>query len=82
MKQEYNIPVDDKFREDVNVMCNLGEGIEEMAIERTTKEVTEKVIESVAVNMYGKGYTLEQIAESTNLSIKDVKTIVNKKSLN
>lgn len=90
IKQEYDIPVDDELREDVNVMCNLGEGIEEMAVERTTKTVTEKVtkevtkevIEGIVMNMYGKGYTFEQIAESTNLSIEDIKAIVDKKVFN
>ena len=76
IKQEYDIPVDDELREDVNVMCNLAEGIEERAIERTTKVVTE----NIAINMYGKGYTLEQIAESTNLNVNDIKTIIDGKA--
>ena len=29
---EYDIPVEDKFREDVSVMCNLSKGIEEKGI--------------------------------------------------
>ena len=86
MKQEYNIPVDDKFREDVNVMCNLGEGIEEMAIERTTKEVTKKVTKEVTedmtnkfvMNMYEANYTYNQISEVTKLSVEDVKMIIEK----
>ena len=32
METEYHIPVEDNLRKDVNVMCNLGEGIEEKAI--------------------------------------------------
>ena len=27
IEKEYNIPVNEELREDVNVMCNLGEGI-------------------------------------------------------
>ena len=57
-------------------MINLAEGIEERAIERTTKVVTE----NIAINMYGKGYTLEQIAESTNLDVNDIKTIIDGKA--
>ena len=78
MKQEYNIPVDDKFREDVNVMCNLGEGIEEMAIERTTKEVTEDITNKFVMNMYEANYTYNQISEVTKLSVEDVKMIIEK----
>ena len=32
IKEEYQIPVNDEFREDVNIMCNLGQGIEDEAI--------------------------------------------------
>ena len=31
--KEYNIPVDNDIQEGVNSMCNLGQGIEERAIE-------------------------------------------------
>ena len=29
MEHEYDISVEEKFRRDVNIMCNLSEGIEE-----------------------------------------------------
>ena len=32
IKEEYQIPVNDELREDVNIMCNLGQGIEDEAI--------------------------------------------------
>lgn len=32
MKSEYSIPVDDKLKKDVSVMCNLSQGIEEKGI--------------------------------------------------
>ena len=35
LEDEYNIPINRDFREEVNTMCNLAEGIEERAIERT-----------------------------------------------
>ena len=95
IKQEYDIPVDDELRKDVNVMCNLGEGIEERAIERTTKEVTEKVTKEVTMevtkevtkemnenfvmSMYELGYTYVQISEVTKLDINDVKKIIDNK---
>ena len=40
-------------------MCNLSTGIEERATERATEKTSEKFI----LNMYKKGYTLDQIAD-------------------
>lgn len=60
--------------EDVNTMCNLGEGIEERAIERTTERVTEQIV----FNMYENHFTLEQIALATKKSIKEIERIVAK----
>lgn len=89
IKKEYDISTSDELREDVNVMCNLGEGIEEMAIERTTKEMTEKAkkekkkavkeaVRNVALNMHELGYTFDQISQATKLNINEVKAIIKK----
>ena len=32
IKEEYQISINDELREDVNIMCNLGQGIEDEAI--------------------------------------------------
>ena len=53
-----NIPINQEFREDVRIMCNLSTGIEERATERATKKATEKTSEKFILNMYKKGYTL------------------------
>ncbi len=71
IKQEYDIPVDDKLRKDVNVMCNLGEGIEERAIERTTKAVTEKVTKEVTEKVT-KEVTMEVTKEVTQEVTKEM----------
>ncbi len=55
-------------------MCNLAEGIEEMAVEETTREVTKKFV----MNMYNDGCTLDKIAKMTDLNIDSVKTIIDK----
>ena len=55
IEHEYNIPISQEFREDVRIMCNLSTGIEERA--------TEKTSEKFILNMYKKGYTLDQIAD-------------------
>ena len=59
IEHEYNIPISQEFREDVRIMCNLSTGIEERATERATEKTSEKFI----LNMYKKGYTLDQIAD-------------------
>ncbi len=75
IEKEYNIPVSGEFREEVKTMCNLSEGIEERAAEKTTKELTEKFV----LSMYGKGYTLDQIADVTGINETEVSAIVEKK---
>ena len=47
-------------------MCNLSDGIEER-----TKE-------TIALNMYKKGYSLEQIAEVTDIDVDAIETIIEK----
>ena len=71
LEHEYNIPINNEFREDVKIMCNLSMEIEERA--------TEKTNEKFVLNMYRKGYTLEQIAEVAETSVNVVKTIIEKK---
>lgn len=61
-----NIPTSKEFREDVSVMCNLSQGI----VDDTKAEII--------LNMFKKGYTLEQIADVTEKSISEIEKIVNK----
>ena len=76
LEHEYNIPINNEFREDVRIMCNLSTGIEERATEKATEKTSEKFI----LNMYNKGYTLEQIADVAETSVKVVKAIIEKKA--
>ena len=73
---EYNIPVSNEIREDVRVLCNLSAGIEERAEERATEKTSEKFI----LNMYKKGYTLEQIADVAEISVDAVEAVIQKKA--
>ena len=66
IEHEYNIPISNELREDVRIMCNLSIGIEEKA--------TEKFI----LNMYKKGYTLDQIADVAETSVEVVDAIIKK----
>ena len=66
-----NIPTSQEFREDVRIMCNLSTGIEERA--------TEKASEKFILNMYKKGYTLDQIADVAETGVDEVEAIIKKK---
>ena len=71
IEHEYNIPISQEFREDVKIMCNLSTGIEERA--------TEKTSEKFILNMYKKGYTLDQIADVAEIGVDEVEAIIKKK---
>lgn len=88
METEYHIPVEENLRKDVNVMCNLGEGIEEKAIAigeargeakgeaRGEARGVAKTEARLVGNMHKNGFTAEQIAAATDMDIKDVEAIL------
>ena len=78
IENEYNIPISQEFREDVRIMCNLSTGIEERATERATKKATEKTSEKFILNMYKKGYTLDQIADVAETGVDEVEAMLKK----
>lgn len=65
--------MEEKIRRNVNVMCDLSQGIREDA----TEEANAKVI----VNMYRKGYSLEQIAEIVEKTAEEVDSVIKKGNL-
>ena len=64
IEKEYKIPVNDNLRKDVNVMCNLSQGI------------VDETLEEVVMNMYKNKFSLEQISLATKKSIDEVKKII------
>ncbi|MED9805567.1 MAG: hypothetical protein UGE21_01565 [Lachnospiraceae bacterium] len=72
METEYHIPVEENLRKDVNVMCNLGERIEEKAIAIGEAKTEARLVG----NMHKNGFTAEQIAAATDMDIKDVEAIL------
>lgn len=80
LENEFNIPVTDEFRKDVNNMCNLSQGIREdgikegiqKGIQKGREEGREEVIRSMAQN----GITVEQIAQIVKRSKVDVENIL------
>ena len=70
--KEYDIPIEENFRKDVSVMCNLSQGIKEdgIAIGRAEGEA------GLIMKMYKNGFTAEQIASATDKDIEEVKAII------
>ena len=69
---EYDIPIEENFRKDVSVMCNLSQGIKEDGI--VIGAAREKA--QIILNMYKNGFTAEQIASATDKNIEEVKAII------
>ncbi len=72
METEYGIVADNRIREDVSAMCNLSQGIREKGIAEGKARGKARLI----LNMYDKGYVLEQIADIAEQSIEEIKTII------
>ena len=80
MEQEYHIPMEESFKEEVSIMCNLSQGIKEAGIAEGRKagiaEGQQREIEKVILNK--KGYSLEQIMDATDLEAAELETIIEK----
>ena len=76
IEKEYSIPADGKIREDVSEMCNLSQGILERGEARGEVRGKTRAESGFILNMYKKGYTLEQIADVAEKSIDEVKVII------
>ena len=73
IETEYHIPLSVELEEGVNYMCNLGEGIEERAIEKTKKEIILEII----LEMYQNGCSPELISTVTKKDISEIEEIIN-----
>lgn len=76
IRNEYDIPIEEKFREEVDIMCNLSQGVKEKGIaigEERGKTIGEA---SVIKTMYNNGLTPEQISKMTSKSIDDINAIL------
>ena len=74
---EYDIPMEEDFREDVSVMCNLSQKIKETGIE-TGIEIGKK---EMIVKMHSKGYTTAQIADVAGMEEKQIEEIIKNSEL-
>ena len=68
MEHEYDISVEEKLRRDVNIMCNLSEGIEEKGMAKGEAQLI--------INMHNNGLTAAQISKLTDKNEEYVKEII------
>lgn len=73
---EYLIPMEKDFREDVSIMCNLSQKIKENGIETGIETGIEMGKREMIIKMYNKGYTVAQIADVAEMDEKQVKDII------
>lgn len=79
IETEFGIPLNDGIREDVNIMCNLSQGIKEKS-EAIGEARGKSIGEAQFIhNMHRKGYTSGQIAEIAEKSIEEVEAIIERK---
>ena len=65
---EYDIPMEEDFRKDVSVMCNLSQGIKEDGIAIGEARII--------VKMHNNGFSVQQIADATDKDLKEVEAII------
>ena len=76
IEKEYYIPMEQKFREDLKIMCNLSQGIKEAGhragVEQGKLETTEFMTNMFIHNMHKKGYSITQIADVLEIESSEV----------
>lgn len=92
MEAEYGIPIEDGIREEVNIMCNLGEGLAinymkrgwEQGLSKGMKEGIERGLKQgertnkkvVILNMYADGVSMENIIKWADADENLVKAVI------
>ena len=79
LTDEYNIPVNDKLREELNTMCNLSQGLIDQGIEMGLEQgiqikalEEEKTSRNNVVAMYQDGLSVEKISRYSGRSKEEI----------
>ena len=72
INNEYDIPVANNIMEEVNIMCNLSQGIEDRALE--AGKVAAQI--DIILNKYKNNFPVEQIALATQHIVDEIKEII------
>lgn len=85
MNMQSKIPLTEKERRDVKLMCNLSEGIEEKALEKGRAEGRaegrEEEKAEFILNMHREGFSFEQIARVARMEAEEIETLIKKETL-
>ena len=89
MEQEYHIPMEESFKEEVSIMCNLSQGVKEEGIaigrreglEEGRREGYAEGEAGLIVTMYKNGLLPEQIASATDKTVEEIKAIIQGKGI-
>lgn len=76
MGQEYDIPIEENLRKDVDVMCNLSQGIKEDGIAIGREEGRAEGEAGIILKMYKNGFSAEQIAAATDKEVEAVRNMI------
>ena len=76
MEEEYDIPIEENLEREVNYMCNLGEGIEERALEKGITVGEARGETTIVKRMHKNGFTAEQIAAATDKAVEEVEAML------
>ena len=80
---EFQIPLESDIRKDVSEMCNLSQGIEDIAFERGTANGIsigkKEGLAEVVLKLIKKGVSIEQVSDMLDMDIKDVQDIIENK---
>lgn len=76
LSDDFGIDIDKGLREEVEVMCNLGQGILERGQREGEKRGTRKTKEEVIINFYKAGVSLIVIAQAMSQTEQDIKQVL------
>ena len=78
---KFNQVVKSNICKEVDTMCNLSQGIVDRVTAEVTAEVTAKNLIDFIMKMHQKGYTLEQISEVAEKSVREIEEIIDNNSV-
>ena len=81
IENEYDINVENNLRRDVSDMCNLSYGLVEEGIAEGIVKGRAEEAAGIILKMYNKGFTAEEIAETIDKDVEEVKAIIEGKDV-
>jgi len=72
LENEYSIPAVHEFGEELNTMCNLGQGVYERGEVKGLEKGRKEQAKESAIKLYKKGWSLSEIAEFLECSMEEL----------